>query len=261
MTDSSTKIYIGTSGWTYRHWIGVFYPEDISSTSFLNFYTQYFDTVELNASFYHLPSRKTFENWRKKIPSSFIFAVKASRYITHLKKLIEAQEPWEKFIKAALGLKEKLGPILFQLPPSLKVDIKKLEKFLKMLPAKYEYALEARHKSWFCEKVYKILKKYKISLVWADSPRFPLECELTSSFIYLRFHGGKILYGSNYSDKELKSWAQKLKPFIRKGIKIYAYFNNDAHGYAVKNALAFKKFLGLKSKTLENSEIHYSSLF
>jgi uncharacterized protein YecE (DUF72 family) len=249
------KIYIGTSGWTYRHWLGPFYPEDINPRNLLSFYTRYFDTVELNASFYRLPSAQTFTNWYKKTPHQFIFAVKASRFITHLKKLKDVEKNWKEFINRASQLKEKLGPILFQLPPSFKKDITRCKDFFKILPSKYEYAFEVRHKSWFDKEVYALLAKHNISLVWTDSPSFPSEWVLTSSFIYLRFHGGKVLYGSNYSREELKSYAQKLRPFVKKGIKVYAYYNNDAQGYAVKNALTFSQILGVFKKETKEYQI------
>lgn len=238
-----SKIYIGTSGWTYEHWQRVFYPSDLPRTKRLDYYTHNFNTVELNASFYHLPKPETFYNWQKQTPKDFIFAVKASRYITHIKKLKNCKEPWKRFIDSAKELNGKLGPILFQLPPFLKINLENLGKFLKTLPKKYSYVLEPRHESWFCEDLYKILKKHRVALCVADSPYWPCKEIITSSFIYLRFHGGTDLYGSNYSKKELKDWAEKIKKWKNKKMDIYAYFNNDACGYAVVNAKQLKQIL------------------
>lgn len=233
---SYSKTYIGTSGWQYKHWYEVFYPEDIKSDALLNFYAQHFETVELNASFYHLPKLSVFAGWYKKTPKDFLFSVKASRYITHIKKLRDIDEGWSRFIASAKGLKEKLGPILFQLPPFLKANKEVLEAALKVLPKKYRYAFEFRQESWFTKEIYDILKKHNIALVIADSPAFPLRKEITADFIYLRFHGAKSLYGSKYTEEELKLWAKDIKVWLKQGKDVYAYFNNDAEGYAIENA-------------------------
>ena len=238
------KVFIGTSGWAYNHWIDVFYPEDLKQKDWLDFYIKHFSTVELNASFYHLPKPKTFSNWREKTSKDFIFAVKASRFITHVKKLRNCKEPWQRFIDAAKNLKENLGPILFQLPPFLKANPKVLEDFLEILSKKkYLYTLELRHKSWFCDEIYKILKKYNVALCIADSPHWPTEEIITSNFVYIRFHGGQILYGSEYSLKELKAWARKIKKWLKQKLDVYVYFNNDAQGFAVKNARQLVRLL------------------
>lgn len=238
-----TKTYIGTSGWVYRHWYEVFYPDDIKSTELLKFYAKHFKTVELNASFYHLPKPSVFAGWYKKTPKDFLFAVKVSRYITHIKKLRDIKEPWQRFINSAKELKEKLGPILFQLPPFLKANSKVLEKALKVLPKKYKYAFEFQHETWFDKEIYDILKKYNIALCMADSPNFPLKKEITADFTYLRFHGSQSLYGSKYTDKELKTWAKEIKVWLSKGIDVYAYFNNDAEGYAIEDAKSLIELL------------------
>jgi uncharacterized protein YecE (DUF72 family) len=232
-----TQVYIGTSGFSYRHWEDkVFYPSDLARTKQLEFYSQHFKTVEINSSFYHLPTAQAFQGWYQRTPRDFIFAVKVSRFITHIKKLKVCREPWQRFINNAKELREKLGPILFQLPPGWQFDVRRLERFVKILPKKYRYVFEFRHPSWFCSEIFKILKKYNISLCLADSPRWPYQEEITADFVYLRMHGGKILYGSNYSDKELKEWAKKIKKFLEADLDVYVYFNNDAYGYAVKNA-------------------------
>jgi len=238
------KIFIGTSGWTYDHWQGIFYPDDLVKTKWLDYYCQHFDTVELNASFYYLPKPQTFVSWRKKTPDNFLFSVKASRYITHIKKLRNIKEPWKRFITSAKELKEKLGPILFQLPPSLKVNPKVLEDFLKILPKKrYCYTIEPRNQTWFCEKVYKTLKKYNIALCIASTPNYPTTEIVTANFVYLRLHGSKDLYASKYTEKELKNWARKIKKWQSQNLDIYVYFDNDAYGYAVENAKRLKELI------------------
>ena len=244
MKIKKKKIWIGTSGWSYLHWRKIFYPENLSYHRWLEYYAQFFDTVELNASFYHLPSNKTFQNWAKKTPENFLFSVKASRFITHIKKLTNCKRAWHNFYKNAQGLGKKLGPILFQLPPSFKQNLKRLENFLKILPQKEKYAFEFRHQSWFEKNTFLLLKKYKVALCIAHSPRFPLSLEKTASFVYLRFHGGQTLYGSKYPEKELKEWAQKINHWPKK--EIFIYFNNDFHGYAVQNAKTLMKFLKIK---------------
>lgn len=229
------KIYIGTSGWSYSHWgKGIFYPEDLPKRQQLEYYSQMFNSVELNASFYHLPLTQTFKNWYQRTPKDFLFAVKASRYITHIKKL--EGSGWSRFIIRAKYLQEKLGVILFQLPPSWKSDSQRLEKFISKLSAQYKYVFEFRHNSWFCEEIYHILEKHNIGLCIADSPHFPFREKITSGFVYLRFHGARSLYSSRYSKAELQKWAKKIKIWASQGLDIYAYFNNDAQGFAIENA-------------------------
>ncbi|HHS49297.1 MAG TPA: DUF72 domain-containing protein, partial [Desulfurella acetivorans] len=202
-----------------------------------------FKTAEINYSFYHLPRPSTYQNWYKQTPEDFLFAVKASRFITHIKKLSEVKEAWQQFIENALYLKEKLGPILFQFPPSFRAtpeNIQKLEGFLNYLRLNLKqplkFAFEFRHKSWGDKKVYNLLKKYKAAWVIADSPCYPRADEVTADFVYIRLHGSKILFSSKYTDKELKDLAQKIKKWLKEKKEVYCYFNNDAMGYAVENA-------------------------
>jgi len=238
------KLFIGTSGWNYSHWEdGVFYPKKLPKADQLIFYTKKFKTIEINASFYHLILKKTFQNWYQKTPEGFVFAVKANRFITHIKKLKDVDEPWKNFINNAKYLKEKLGPILFQLPPRWTGNPDRLKNFVKILPSRYKYVFEFREKTWFCDEVYKILNKKNIALCFSDSPSFPFEEKITASFIYIRFHGSGSLYGSCYSKKQLKNWAKKIKKYLVDGFNVYAYFNNDAFGYAPKNAKELISFL------------------
>lgn len=235
------KLLVGTSGYVYPHWRnGVFYPEGLPQKEELEYYSQHFDTVELNNPFYRLPEAKTFSNWAKRVPENFIFTVKVSRFITHIKKLKQCQEPWQTFLERSVNLKEKLGPFLFQLPPNWHKDLDQLKEFIEMVKVtdkKYRYVFEFRHPSWFSEDVYQIFKKQKnISLCLADSPQWPFKEIITGNFVYIRMHGGKVLYSSNYSEKELKEWAEKIKKWLKQKLDVYVYFNNDAMGYAVGNA-------------------------
>jgi len=239
------QIYIGTSGFSYQHWENeVFYPKDLVKAKQLEYYSHYFQTVELNNSFYHLPSAKAFQGWYQRTPADFIFAVKASRYITHIKRLKDCRESWQRFIANAKELKEKLGPILFQLPPNCSLDSRRLREFLNLITDyKMRYSFEFRHPSWFDQEVYRLLKKYHIALCLADSVHWPYQEEITADFVYLRLHGSRRLYSSKYTDKELKTWAAKIKKWHKLGKDIFVYFNNDAYGYAVKNALTLNKYL------------------
>ncbi len=231
---------IGTSGWSYAHWQGLFYPQNLPKEKWLEYYCQYFDTVELNSSFYHLPQKKTFKNWRQRTPKNFLFSIKASRFISHLLKLNGASESLENLLDNALGLKEKLGPILFQFPPNFELDVERLGKFLKILPADKRFTFEFRHESWFCPKVYKMLAKNNLALTISDTPNYPLVFETTADFVYIRLHGHEVLYASKYSQAELSEWTQKIKGWLADGLDVYIYFDNDANAHAVENAKELK---------------------
>ena len=240
------KLFIGTSGWVYPHWEGIFYPEDLPSKDKLKYFSKHFKTAEINYSFYHLPRPATYQNWYNQTPEDFLFAVKASRFITHIKRLQGTKEASKQFIENALNLKEKLGPILFQFPPSFKAteeNISRLEGFLKLITKrKTRYAFEFRHKSWCEEKIYNLLKKHNAAWVIADSSNYPKAEVVTADFIYIRMHGSKVLFSSSYTKKELKDLAQKIKKWLKQRLDIYVYFNNDAYGYAVGNAKELVKF-------------------
>ena len=240
-----SRLFIGTSGWNYPHWQeGVFYPQGLSQDKWLEYYTQFFNSVELNVSFYRLLKRKTFENWHKRTPKNFYFIAKGSRFITHVKRLKGCKDSLNLFFDNVLRLKEKLVCILWQLPPGLKKDKERLKGFLELLKNKkfitIRHAFEFRHPSWFDKEIFGLLKPYNFCLCIADSDQWPCVKEITADFIYLRFHGRDGLYSGNYSDKQLKDWARFAKN-IKKDI--FAFFNNDAGGYAVKNALRFRQFL------------------
>jgi uncharacterized protein YecE (DUF72 family) len=234
------KLYLGTSGWIYGDWDGIFYPESLQSKDKLKYFSSHFNTTEINYSFYHLPKPATYENWYNQTRRDFIFAVKASRFITHIKRLEGVKAPWEGFLKNTLHLKEKLGPILFQFPPGFKANdenIKRLKDFLKLIsPADLRFAFEFRHKSWCNETIYNILKKFGTAWVIADSPRYPKAEVVTASFVYIRMHGSTTLFSSKYSYEELKTTAQNIQGWLKNGFDVYIYFNNDFQGFAVQNA-------------------------
>lgn len=234
------NLFIGTSGWSYEDWRGgKFYPEQLKKTDELPFIAKHFNTVELNASFYHLPKKKTFTNWKSKVPDNFVFAVKASRYITHVKKLKDPTDPWGNFYQRAKLLEEKLGPILVQLPPSWKKNKNRLQNFLKVATKDHKkLAFEFRHPSWFCPGVYDTLKGFNVDLVYADcGQKWPQVWKETSNqFVYIRMHGPDGSYASKYSEPQLKNLADKLKKPLKNGKEVYVYFNNDYHGYAIDNA-------------------------
>lgn len=238
-----SRVWIGTSGWTYQHWRGRFYPPDLSPRRWLEYYAQRFPTVELNSPFYRVPKRRTFEGWRERTPAGFLFAVKASRLITHVKKLRGAEGELRWFLSEAEGLGEKMGPLLFQLPPSLRADPGLLEAFLRGLPPG-RYTFEFRHPSWFEEAIYELLARYDVALCVADSPRFPCERRVTASFLYLRLHGSQRLYASLYSREELSEWASFIHEALESGAKeAFCYFDNDYEAYAVRNALELREIL------------------
>jgi len=235
-----SKLFIGTSGWVYSHWKEIFYPKNLSSKNRLKYFSKFFKTTEVNYSFYHLPRESTYRKWYLETPEDFLFAVKVSRFITHIKRLKGVREAWKQFLENALNLKEKLGPILFQFPPSFKAtpeNIKRVKDFLQTTTNyqppttnyKLRYAFEFRHKSWCEEKIYKILKKYNIAWVIADSSRYPRADVVTTDFVYVRLHGPAALFASKYSKEQLKTLAQKIKKW-QKTCDVFVYFNNDFHG-------------------------------
>lgn len=233
------ELMVGTSGWHYQHWKDIFYPSDLKTRDWLSFYARHFPTVEINNSFYRLPARETFASWSSNTPEGFTFAVKANRFITHVKRLKDPEEPLSRFFRSAAGLGEKLGPILFQLPPRWKAVPERLRDFVRCLPPGYRYVFEFRDPSWFLPEIYRVLEDGNCALCAASSPAFPEVRRATADFAFLRFHGGKILYGSKYSLEELAEWAAYARSLLAEGRDVYAYFNNDAYGYALEDARSF----------------------
>jgi len=241
---TSQQLWIGTSGWHYKHWRGCFYPEDLASSQYLGWYIRHFSTVEINNCFYRLPTASAVENWRKDTPRGFCFAVKGSRYLTHMKRLLNAEEGLKTYLDRMELLGEKLGPILFQLPPNLRVNVERLEEFLGLLRTRHhQYVFEFRDPTWYIEPVYELLRRHKIGLCIHDwgaqqSPR-----ELTADFTYVRFHGTTGRYGGDYPDEMLEKWANQIRAWMPRLRGIYVYFNNDQGGYAIKNAQTLRTLL------------------
>ena len=240
----SGKVLIGTSGWHYKHWRGLFYPADLPTNAWLKFYSQHFKTVELNNSFYRLPTPAAFDIWREVSPRGFVFAVKGSRFTTHMKKLKDPKPSTDKFFDAAVHLRSKLGPILFQLPPHWKADKERLEEFLKAMPKAYRYAFEFRDESWLVPEVFSLLRRYKVAHCLHDFADMKVPLEVTTSFSYIRFHGPtSAKYFGSYSAAQLREWAKRIADWSSSLSAIYVYFNNDPGGEAVKNALELKRLV------------------
>lgn len=235
------KILIGTSGWHYSHWRGPFYPADMPAEKYLRYYAGIFDTVEINNSFYRLPEAETFAEWRDSVPRGFVFTVKASRYITHMKKLKDATEPVENFIERASVLGEKLGPILFQLPPRWKINADRLTDFLSILPEGLRYAFEFRDSTWFHVSVYEALTKQGAAFCIFDLDRNLSPKKVTADFVYVRLHGPDGAYRGSYPEKTLKEWAEDIKGWRKEGRDVYIYFDNDEAGYAAADAMRLRK--------------------
>ncbi|MEW6569582.1 MAG: DUF72 domain-containing protein [Nitrospirota bacterium] len=228
---------IGCSGFLYDHWRGKFYPENLPKNRWLEYYIKHFATVELNVTFYRLPEKETFMKWYSSTPEDFLFSLKGSRFITHVKRLKDCEEPLEAFFSRASVLKEKLGVILWQLPPNFGFDLERINKFLEALkPYLIRSTFEFRNRSWINKKVIGLFEKEKIALCMADYPDFLNRLPVTTDFLYVRRHGMEGSYATSYSTESLKEDAKFIKMHLRKKKDVFVYFNNDALGYAPKNA-------------------------
>ena len=234
------KIYIGTSGWSYEHWKDNFYPSNLKTNLWLNHYAKQFSTVEINSTFYRTPVNATVNNWFEQVPKNFIFSIKASRYITHIKRLYDCQESLEYFFNVSKGLKSKAGPILFQLPPSFKLNQERFTEFVSSLSSEYQYVFEFRHPSWYVDDIYRLLKKKKIALCITDLKGNLTPEEITADFTYIRLHGPHKAYQGSYSLTALKSWQKKIEKWQ---VDTYCYFDNDEKGYAVQDAMTLQNLL------------------
>jgi len=236
------RIYVGTSGWTYDDWSGPFYPDDVKGSQRLVYYAGQFDTVEVNATFYRLPTKTMIDAWNRRLPDSFHLVVKGSRLITHRKKLDDCDDQLEKFWDRVRQL-QRLQVVLWQLPPSLHKDVERLDRFLPLLPDGTRHAVEFRHESWWDGEVDEVLRRHDAAFVAVSHPKLPQTVRPTTDLLYVRFHGmGKDLYRYDYSDKELADWSERLKPPLR-GRTLYAFFNNDYAANAPRNAATLKKIL------------------
>ena len=228
------SIRIGCSGWSYPHWRKRFYPEKLPAREHFAFYAQHFNTVELNNSFYRQPPLERFEAWREQAPPSFLFAVKGSRYVTHIKRLAVEQKSVEMVVDAARGLGEKLGPILFQLQANFHLDLERLERFAGMLPTDVRFTLEFRHDSWLVPAVFELLRSHRIALCIPDHPKMPKSLEITSDFTYIRMHLPP--NGLGYGKRALQPWGERVLDWQRGGLDVFVYFNNDMEGHAIRDA-------------------------
>ncbi len=240
--------HVGCSGFMYDHWKGNFYPDGVTKNRWFQYYSEHFDSVELNVTFYRLPKIETFRKWKETTPKNFTFALKGSRFITHVKRLNEVSEAVERFFEGALELGIKLSIVLWQFPPQFGLNSERLERFLEILkPYKIRSAFEFRHESWICDETSALLKKYKYCYCMADWPGFLKDVPLTTSYAYMRRHGHGGNYDTFYSDEELKDDRKLIRSLHKKDAKdVYIYFNNDYMGYAPKNALTLKHIINPK---------------
>jgi uncharacterized protein YecE (DUF72 family) len=245
--------YVGTSGWNYREWRGSFFPEDLAAKNWLAFYATRFDSVEINYTFYRLPSVESCRAWYRQTPPNFRFAVKASRYITHLKRLRDSREAWAAFLKRVKVLKEKLGPILLQFPSNFRAtetNLHSVDEFLSYAARQStRLALEFRDQSCLEKEMLAILRRHRAALVVSHSSKYPVAdiCP-TSDFSYFRFHGPKQMFASAYPSGELRDWADQMKAQLQAHRDVYAYFNNDSGGHAPRDANTLLKNLPIQSR-------------
>jgi len=244
------RIHIGTSGWSYKHWRDIYYPPKLASSKWLPFYAQSFSSTEINGSFYRLPSQETVMKWMEQVPKNFVFCPKMSRYLTHMKKLNDPEEPLERFFGIFEPMKKRMGPVLIQLPPILKFNYDTADYFFSLLKKQYrgyQFVVEIRHTTWLEEDSLTLMTKYDIGFVISQSHNeFPYLEAITAKNIYVRFHGPKELYASPYTDEMLNDFAKKFRRWIKEGHTIWAYFNNDVYGYAIEDAKRLMKMVGKK---------------
>lgn len=237
----AAMVRIGTSGWHYAHWKGPFYPATMPSSQFLAFYTERYTTVELNNPFYRIPSEKTFAAWRERTPPGFLFAVKANRRFTHVKKLKDPQPDLDLFMQAVDALGDKLGPVLFQLPPRWRLNLERLAEFLTALPKRHRYTIEFRDPSWHTAEVYALLRRYDVAFCIYELNHFLSPLEVTADFAYIRLHGPDGPYQGRYDDANLSEWARRIALWQREGIDTYCYFDNDQAAYATQDARSLRE--------------------
>jgi uncharacterized protein YecE (DUF72 family) len=248
MSCHKARCRIGTSGWNYSHWSGPFYPQEMKPAAWFQHYAKFFDTVEVNNTFYRLPSPEVFVRWGNQAPAGFCFALKASRFTTHVKRLLEPERSAGEFLQRAAGLKGKLGPILFQMPPSGRADPARLGLFLEYLRHQtilpdVQVAFEFREPSWLAPEVLAALEKANVALCLADWPKLHVDGPITADFVYIRRHGAGDLYAGSYSRTVLRREADRIQGWLGDGRSGYVYFNNDANAQAVMNALTLKELV------------------
>lgn len=246
MADS--PIHIGTSGWSYKHWKELYYPKTVRAAHWLSYYAADFDSTEINGSFYRLPSVETVLRWTEQVPRDFTFCPKMSRYLTHMKKLKDPEEPLERFFGVFEHMKGRMGPVLIQLPPMLRFSYDLADAFYSLLRNRYhayEFVMEVRHDTWLHDDSLTLMTRYNIGLVISHSANeFPYVELITAKNIYVRFHGPERLYASDYGDEQLAKFAEKFRGWMQDGHAVWVYFNNDVYGYAVKNAKRMIELVG-----------------
>jgi uncharacterized protein YecE (DUF72 family) len=234
---------VGCSGWQYKHWRGDFYPADIPQSQWFEYYAQRFDTVEINNSFYRLPEKATFAAWARRAPAEFVFAVKASRFLTHMKKLKDPEEPIERLFSRMRALGPHLGPVLYQLPPGWTVNVNRFAAFVEALPRGVRHVVEFRDPSWYDEAICRLLDAHGVALCLHDMPGSATGKRPAHPFVYVRFHGSGEKYGGGYSEARLRGWAEWLNARRDEGCDVYAYFNNDIGGHAPRDAVTLRRAL------------------
>jgi uncharacterized protein YecE (DUF72 family) len=235
---------VGCSGWQYKHWRGAFYPVDLPASQWFAYYASQFDTVEINNTFYRLPEASTFAAWRKRATPGFLYAVKASRFLTHMKKLKDPAEPIHRLFQRAQRLQRTLGPVLYQLPPHWPANIERLSAFVRALPKRRQHVIEFREPSWYNDEVFELLERKGIALCLHDMAGSRTGKMMVGPFVYVRFHG-PAKYTGSYDDRVLNDWAEWLTAQMRHGRQIFAYFNNDAVGHAPRDAIRLRRAIAL----------------
>jgi uncharacterized protein YecE (DUF72 family) len=234
---------VGCSGWEYKHWRGDFYPAKLPRTRWFEHYAARFDTVEINNSFYRLPERVTFAAWGRRAAARFVFAVKASRFLTHMKKLKDPEEPLDRLFSRMRALGRHFGPVLYQLPPGFKINVDRFRDFIDALPRDARHAVEFRDPSWYDREISRILEQRDVALCLHDMPGSATGRQRVGSFVYVRFHGAGARYGGGYSEERLRGWADWLNAQRHDGCDVYAYFNNDIGGHAPRDAAVLRRVL------------------
>jgi uncharacterized protein YecE (DUF72 family) len=240
-------VIVGTSGWQYRHWRERFYPKELPQKAWFDYYARVFDAVEVNNSFYRQPDAETWEKWHDAAPAGFRYAVKANRFITHIKRFKDSAEPLKRFLDGAERLKSHLGPILYQCPPTFHrtpENVERLNSFLDLLPGRPRHTFEFRHDSWYVDQTYEALRKHNVALCIHDMRGTHCPLVTTADFTYVRFHGGEQGYAGNYGDTALENWAERVRGLGRDGAKTaWLFFNNDGDAHAIANALTIRRML------------------
>jgi uncharacterized protein YecE (DUF72 family) len=248
------RIHIGCSGWNYRHWRGTFYPDTLAAKRWFEYYAATFDTVEINNSFYRLPSAETFAKWRDQAPPGFCYAVKANRFLTQAKKLKDCAEPLERMLGPVRQLGPTLGPILYQLPPRFRTNLERLAEFLALLPRDLTHVFEFREKSWLTDEMLALLDANGASFCTHDMPGSATPRWAIGPAAYVRFHGGEGKYWGRYSDEKLLSWSDWIVAQSHAGRAVWAYFNNDIHAHAIQDALTLRAMIAQAAGATRSAE-------